>query len=107
MDVEVERTQEDSSKNGSPTLDREEILLSNPMKESQQHKFTMPKGDRNQNGKKNTETKITGKKARKLNKKREKIENFRMFQKGFRRRKVWKTGTSPRYQTAQHKKYSH
>jgi hypothetical protein len=33
----------------------------------------MPKGDKNRNG--NTETKITGKKARKLSKKRETLQN--------------------------------
>jgi hypothetical protein len=32
----------------------------------------MPKGDKNRNGKSNTEMKITGKKVRKLSKKREK-----------------------------------
>jgi hypothetical protein len=36
----------------------------------------MPKGDKNQNGKRNIKTKITGKKARKLSKKREKIEKL-------------------------------
>jgi hypothetical protein len=36
----------------------------------------MPKGDKIQNGKRNTETNITGKKARKLSKKREKIEKL-------------------------------
>jgi hypothetical protein len=45
------------------------------MKESQQCEVTMPKEDKNQNGKRNTETKITGKKARKLSKKREKLQN--------------------------------
>jgi hypothetical protein len=33
----------------------------------------MPKGDKNQNGKRNTETKIIGKKARKLSKKKAKL----------------------------------
>jgi hypothetical protein len=75
LDVEVERTQEDSQKSGAPTPDREEVFPLNPMKESQQREVTMPKGDKNQNGKRNTETKITGKKARKLSKKREKLQN--------------------------------
>jgi hypothetical protein len=48
----------------------------NPTKESQQHEVTIPKGDKNMNGKRNTETKITEKKARKLSKKREKIEKL-------------------------------
>jgi hypothetical protein len=70
LDVEVKRTQEDSQKTEVPTPEREDVLLSDPMKESQQREVTMPKGDKNQNGKRNTETKITGKKARKLSKKR-------------------------------------
>jgi hypothetical protein len=52
------------------------------MKESQQREVTMPKGDKNQNGKRNTETKITGKKARKLSKKREKIEKLQKVPEG-------------------------
>jgi hypothetical protein len=36
----------------------------------------MPRRDKNQNGKRNTETHITGKKARKLNKKKEKLEKL-------------------------------
>jgi hypothetical protein len=47
LDVEVERTQEDSQKSGAPTLDREEVLSLNPMKESQQREVTMPKEDKN------------------------------------------------------------
>ena len=35
----------------------------------------MPKGDKNQNGKRNTEMKITRRKARKISKKREKLQN--------------------------------
>jgi hypothetical protein len=36
----------------------------------------MPKGDKNRNGKRNTGMNITGKKAIKLSKKREKIEKL-------------------------------
>jgi hypothetical protein len=68
LDVEVERTQEDSQNNEAPTPDIEELFPLNPMKESQQREVTIPKGDKNQNGKRNTETKINGKKARKLSK---------------------------------------
>jgi hypothetical protein len=46
------------------------------MKEYRQYEVTMPKEDKNQNGKRNIETKIMGKKARKLSKKREKIEKL-------------------------------
>jgi hypothetical protein len=70
------KEQYDSQTSRIPSPDREEVLLSNPMKESQQHEVTMPKGDKIQNGKRNTEMKITEKKARKLSKKREKIETL-------------------------------
>ena len=60
----------------------------------------MLKGDKNQNGKRNTETKIIGKKARKLSKKREKIENLQKVLEGLYRRKVCKTGTSLGYQNS-------
>jgi hypothetical protein len=48
----------------------------NPTKESQQHEVNIPKGDKNHNGKRNIEMKITGKKGRKLNKKKEKLEKL-------------------------------
>jgi hypothetical protein len=82
LDVEVERTQEDSQKTEAPTPDREEVLPLNPRKESQQREVTMPRGDKNQNGKRNTETKLTGKKARKLSKKRSKIEKLQKVPEG-------------------------
>jgi hypothetical protein len=47
LDVKVKRTQEDSQKIEVPTPKREDVLLSDPMKESQQHEVTMPKGDKN------------------------------------------------------------
>jgi hypothetical protein len=82
LDVEVERTQEDSQMSRTPAPDRENVLLSDPMKESQQREVTMPKGNNNQNGKRNIEMKITGNKARKLSKKREKIENLQKVPEG-------------------------
>jgi hypothetical protein len=45
-------------------------------KEPQQREVTMSREDKTQNGKRMTETKLTGKKARKLSKKREKIEKL-------------------------------
>jgi hypothetical protein len=36
----------------------------------------MSRGDKNHNGKRNTETKITGKRARKISKKRDKMEKL-------------------------------
>jgi hypothetical protein len=82
LDVEVERTQEDSSKSGAPTPDREEVLALTPKKYHQPREVTMLKGDKNQNEKRNTENKITGKKARKLSKKRKKIEKLQNVPKG-------------------------
>jgi hypothetical protein len=43
---------------------------------------TMLKEDKNQNGKRNTETNLTGKKARKLSKKRDKIEKLQKVPEG-------------------------
>jgi hypothetical protein len=82
LDVKVERTQEDSPKSGAPTPDIEEVLLFNPMKESQHHEVTTLKGDKNQNGKRNTKNNITGKKARNLSKKRAKIEKWQNVPEG-------------------------
>jgi hypothetical protein len=76
LDVEVGRTKEDLRKTEAPTLDREEVFLLNPSKDHQQREVTMPRGDKNQNGKRNTERKLTRKKARKLSQKREKIEKL-------------------------------
>jgi hypothetical protein len=60
----------------TPALDREEVFPLNPRKESQHCEVTMPRGDKNQNGKRNNETNITGKKDRKLSKNRENIEKL-------------------------------
>ena len=45
-------------------------------KESQHREVTMSREDKNQNGKRMIEMKLTGKKARKLSKKRAKIEKL-------------------------------
>jgi hypothetical protein len=42
----------------------------------------MPREDHNHNGKRNIETKIIGKKARNLNKKKEKIEKLQKVPEG-------------------------
>jgi hypothetical protein len=75
-DVEAARKLEDPQKTEVPTPEKEEVLPLNPRKEYQQRAVTMSKEDKNQNGKRNTETKLTGKKARKLSKKRAKIEKL-------------------------------
>ena len=75
-DVEVARTLEDPQKIEVPIPDKEEVSPSNLRKEYQQREVTMPKEDKNQNGKRYTETKLTRNKARKLSKKRDKIEKL-------------------------------
>jgi hypothetical protein len=64
MDVEVERTQEDLKhlsvqESRAPTPDREEVFPLDTSKDHQQREVTMPRGDKNQNRKRNTETQIT------------------------------------------------
>jgi hypothetical protein len=48
----------------------------------------MPKGDKNQNGKRNIETNITGKKAIKFSKKRAKIKNLQKVPEGTSQKEV-------------------
>jgi hypothetical protein len=60
----------------------DEVLPLIPRKESQQCEVTLPKEDKNQNGKRNFERKLTGNKARKLGKKRAKIEKLQKVPEG-------------------------
>jgi hypothetical protein len=76
LDVKVERTQEESQKSKAPTPYKEEVLPMHPTKEYKQREVTMPNKDKNQNGKRNNEMKLTRKKARKIQKKRENIKNL-------------------------------
>jgi hypothetical protein len=81
LPVEVERTQEDLKllsiqESRAPTLEREEVLPSNPMNDPLQCEVTMPRGDKNNNGKRKPVTQITGKKAKKINKKKAKLEKL-------------------------------
>jgi hypothetical protein len=76
LDVEVTRILEDSHKITVPIPYEDEVLPLISTKQSQQHEVTLPRGDKNQNGKRNTEKKLTGKKDRKLSKKRAKIEKL-------------------------------
>ena len=81
MDVKAERTQEDLrylsvQENREPTPNREEVFPLNPSKGHQQREVTMPREDKNQNEKRNIETKMIRKKDRKLNKKKAKIEKL-------------------------------
>jgi hypothetical protein len=85
--IEVERTQEglkdlSMQERRIPTLEliREEVLTLNPLRSHQQCEVTMLGEDKNKNGKRNPEivreTQITGKKARKLSKKKSKLEKI-------------------------------
>jgi hypothetical protein len=81
LDIEVERTQENLKhlsvqESREPTLEREEVLPSNPMKDPPQCEVTIPRGDKNNNGKRKPVTQITGKKARKLSKKKENLDKL-------------------------------
>jgi hypothetical protein len=81
MDVEVERTQEDwrhlsVQESRAPTPEREEVLPLNPMKDPPQCEVIMPRGDKNDNGKRKPVIQITGKKARNLSKKKDKLEKL-------------------------------
>jgi hypothetical protein len=81
-DVEAIRTLEDSQKTEVPISAKEEVLILNPRKESQQRVVTMYKDDKNQNGKRTTETKLTGRKARKLSNKKSKFEKLQKVPEG-------------------------
>jgi hypothetical protein len=81
MNVKVERTQEywrhlSEQKIRTPTPKREEVLPLNLMKDPPQCEVIMPRGDKNDNGKRKPVIQITGKKTRKLIKKREKLEKL-------------------------------
>jgi hypothetical protein len=76
LDVEVGRTLEYPQRTEVPIPDTNEVLPLISRKEPQQHEVTLQKKDKNQNGKRNSKTKLTRKKARKLSKKRAKIEKL-------------------------------
>jgi hypothetical protein len=75
-DIKVPRTLEEPQRIEVPILDKENLLPLNPRKESQHREVTMSKEDKNHNEKRNTEMKLTGKKARKISKKRASIEKL-------------------------------
>jgi hypothetical protein len=49
------------------------------MKDNQQREVNLPREGKNQKGKRNPVTRITGKKDRKLSKKKEKLKNCKKF----------------------------
>jgi hypothetical protein len=69
------------------------VLILNPRKESQQHAVTISKGDKNQNGKRTTETKLTGRKDRNLSKKRAKFEKLQKVLEGTSQTKNLQNGS--------------
>jgi hypothetical protein len=69
--VEAKRTLEDRQKIELPIFDTEAVLSRNPRKDFPQREVTKTTEDKHQNGKIITATKLTGKKARKLRKKKD------------------------------------
>jgi hypothetical protein len=78
----VGRTQEDLQKTEVAIPDIDEVLPLISKKESQQREVTLPKEDKNKNGKMNSETKLIRKKARKLSETRAKIEKLQKVPEG-------------------------
>jgi hypothetical protein len=60
----------------TPEIVREGTLTSESVREHQQCEATMLREDKNENRKRNLETRIIGKKARKLSKKKSKLEKL-------------------------------
>jgi hypothetical protein len=75
-DVKATTTLEDLRKIEVSVSDIEEVFPLSLRREYQQREVTMSKENKNQNGKRTTETNLTGKKARKLSKKKAKIERL-------------------------------
>jgi hypothetical protein len=73
LGIEVIRKSEEPQKTEIPNPYDEGVLPLDMKKEPKHREVTMSREDKNQNGKRMTETKLTGKKARKLGKKRSKI----------------------------------
>jgi hypothetical protein len=81
--IEVERTQEglkdlpvqEESISTQESV-REEVLPLNLLKYHQQREVTMLRENKNKNGKRNPEAQVTGNKARKLSKKKAKLEKL-------------------------------
>jgi hypothetical protein len=82
LDVGAGRTLEDLKNTEVPILGTDEVLPLISRKEPQQREVTLSKEDKNQNGKRNSEMNLTRKKARKLSKKRDKIEKLQKVPEG-------------------------
>jgi hypothetical protein len=81
-DVKAARTLEDSQKIEVSVLDIEVVLPLNPRKESQQCEVPIPKENKNQNGKRTIETKLTLKNDRKMSKNKDNIERLQQDPEG-------------------------
>jgi hypothetical protein len=81
-DVKTTRTLEDSQKIEVSVSDIEEVFPLSLRREYQQREVPMPKENKNQTGKRITKTKLTGKKARKLSKKRANIDRLQKIPEG-------------------------
>jgi hypothetical protein len=74
--VKTEKALGDSQKIGVSVLDIDEVVPLSLERGPQQYDVPMPKENKNQNGKITIEMKLMGKKARKMSKKKDKIENL-------------------------------
>jgi hypothetical protein len=74
--VKAKRMSKGSQKTRAHVLEKEELLPLVLRRESQQREVPMFKENKNQNGKRILETNLTGKKARKLSKRRAKIKRL-------------------------------
>jgi hypothetical protein len=81
LDVEAIRALEEPQKIKIPNPYDEGVLPLDLKKESQHREATMSREDKNQNGQRMTETNLTGKKARKISKKRAKIKKLQKIPK--------------------------
>jgi hypothetical protein len=81
-DIKAVRTLEDSQKIEVSVSDIERVFPPSPRKESQQREVTMSRENENQNGKITTEMKLTENKARKMIKKKAKIEKLQKILEG-------------------------
>jgi hypothetical protein len=79
LNVGAERVQEKEIREPTQEPMKEETPILNP---TPQRDVTMPKEEKNQNGKRLTETKLTGKKSRKLMNKKEKLEKLQNVPEG-------------------------
>jgi hypothetical protein len=76
LDVEAIRELEEPQKTKIPNPYDEGVLPLDMKKESQHREATISREDKNQNGKRMTKMKLTGKKDRKLSNKRAKLEKL-------------------------------